>query len=188
MFIRVLRILLPLSFCVAVLGRPAPARSADAWQQTLHDALPLYGHRNWIVIADSAYPSQSREGIETVVANADQLEVLRRVLSQLSNSRHVRPIIYTDKELNAVPEGDAPGISQYRRNLMSLLGTEAVQSLPHEQIIAKLDDAAKTFRVLIIKSTMTIPYTSVFLQLDCAYWSAAAEARLRTAMAAAAVR
>ncbi len=184
MFIRVLRIFLPLSFSLAGLVLPAPARAAGPWQQVLHDALPLYGHRNWIVIADSAYPSQSREGIETVVANADQLEIVRRVLTQLSSSRHVRPILYTDKELNSVPEADAPGISQYRRSLMSLLGSEPVQSLPHEQIIAKLDDAAKTFRVLIIKSNMTIPYTSVFLQLDCAYWSAAAEERLRTAMAA----
>ena len=44
--------------------------------------------------------------------------------------------------------------------------------------------SSKTFRVLIIKTTLTIPYTSVFLQLDCAYWSAAAESRLRAKMAA----
>jgi hypothetical protein len=30
---------------------------------------------------------------------------------------------------------------------------------------------------------MTLPYTSVFLQLDCGYWSADAERRLREAMA-----
>jgi hypothetical protein len=160
-----------------------PASGADpSWQQTLRDRLPVYGHRNWIVIADSAYPSQSREGIETIVASADQLEVLRRVLAQLAASRHVRPIVYTDKELSAVPEADAPGISQYRRNLAGLLPAGVAQSLPHEQIIAKLDDAAKTFRVLIIKTDMTLPYTSVFLQLDCAYWSADAERRLREAM------
>ena len=90
--------------------------------------------------------------------------------------------MYTDKELSAVPEADAPGISQYRRNLAGLLPAGVAQSLPHEQIIAKLDDAAKTFRVLIIKTDMTLPYTSVFLQLDCAYWSADAERRLREAM------
>jgi hypothetical protein len=33
---------------------------------------------------------------------------------------------------------------------------------------------------------MTIPYTSVFFELDCGYWSAAAEQRLRKAMSAAA--
>ena len=32
---------------------------------------------------------------------------------------------------------------------------------------------------------MTIPYTSVFIQLNCKYWSDAAEARLRAKMNAA---
>jgi hypothetical protein len=29
---------------------------------------------------------------------------------------------------------------------------------------------------------MTIPYTSVFFELDCGYWNAAAEQRLRKAI------
>jgi hypothetical protein len=57
-----------------------------------------------------------------------------------------------------------------------------VHSLPHEQIIGKLDEAGQTFKVLIIKTTMTMPYTSVFLQLDCAYWGPEAEQKLRAAM------
>jgi hypothetical protein len=32
---------------------------------------------------------------------------------------------------------------------------------------------------------MTIPYTSVFIRLDCKYWSADAEKRMRARMAAA---
>ena len=56
-------------------------------------------------------------------------------------------------------------------------------SLPHEQIIAKLDQSAQTFRVLVVKTEMTIPYTSIFFKLDCAYWSADAERRLRASMA-----
>ena len=31
---------------------------------------------------------------------------------------------------------------------------------------------------------MTIPYTSVFFELDCGYWNAGAEQRLREAIAA----
>ena len=42
--------------------------------------------------------------------------------------------------------------------------------------------AGATFRVLIIKTDMTLPYTSVFCELDCGYWSAAAEQRLREAL------
>jgi len=32
--------------------------------------LPLFGHRNWIVVADSAYPAHSMPGIETIVSGA----------------------------------------------------------------------------------------------------------------------
>ena len=37
------------------------------WEEILKDRLHLYGHRNWLVIADSAYPAQSSAGMETIV-------------------------------------------------------------------------------------------------------------------------
>jgi hypothetical protein len=37
--------------------------------------------------------------------------------------------------------------------------------------------------VLVLKTRLTIPYTSVFIRLECGYWSADAEKRLRAAMA-----
>jgi len=40
--------------------------------------------------------------------------------------------------------------------------------------------------VLIIKTELAIPYTSVFFELDCSYWAADAETKLRKAMASAA--
>jgi hypothetical protein len=39
--------------------------------------------------------------------------------------------------------------------------------------------------VLIIKTDLTIPYTTVFFELGCAYWPGDAEDRMRKAMAAA---
>jgi hypothetical protein len=45
-----------------------------------------------------------------------------------------------------------------------------------------LDEAGKTFNVLILKTNLTLPYTSVFLELDCGYWSEEAEQRLRAAL------
>jgi D-ribose pyranose/furanose isomerase RbsD len=162
---------------------PAAASSNAGWNRMLLDRIPLYGHRNWIVIADSAYPAQSAAGIETIVSNGDHVQVLEQVLAALSASRHVRAIIYTDEELKFIDEKDAPGVSAYRQQITRLLHNRAVKSLPHEQIIAKLDQVSQTFRVLIIKTNFTLPYTSVFLQLDCAYWSADAEQRLRAAMA-----
>lgn len=157
---------------------------AGDWQQTLHRELPLLGHRNWIVIADSAYPWQTAPGVQTIETGKGQLEVTRIVLEALSHTRHVRPVIMTDSELPYVAEKDAPGIGAYRESLGKLLGSRNVKSLPHEEIIRKLDEAGKTFHVLLLKTDHTQPYTSVFLQLECGYWSAEAEKNLRAAMSA----
>lgn len=154
------------------------------WKKIVADRLPLYGHRNWIVIADSAYPAQARTGIETVVSGAGQVEVLKQVLASLAASKHVRANIYLDRELQFVNEADAPGADRYRKELEAVLGSANRQTLLHEAIIEKLDKTGETFKVLLIKTTMTVPYTSVFLQLDCAYWSDDAEKRMRQAMIA----
>jgi hypothetical protein len=178
-------IIISLALALTSLAVPASAPPTDAsnWKQILNDRLPFYGHRNWIVIADSAYPAQARNGIETIVSGADHIQVLEYVTKLLLAAKHVRPIILIDRELKYVPEADAPGIGVYRSQLDGMLEGREVQTLPHEQIISKLDSAGATFRILIIKTNMTLPYTSVFLQLDCAYWSPADEQRLRNAMA-----
>src|ERR1700726_3059469 len=80
------------------------------WREILEERLPYYGHRNWIVIADSAYPLQSAPGIETIVSTENQTDTVRHVLDVLSKARHVRPVAYTDLELKHVPEAEAAGI------------------------------------------------------------------------------
>ncbi|MDR3740367.1 MAG: RbsD/FucU domain-containing protein [Terracidiphilus sp.] len=153
------------------------------WELVLSHTLPDFGHRNWIVIADAAYPAHSSPGIKTIATGADHLDVLRKVMAALSSQKHVRPIIYADQELARVSDNDAPGVDAYRSALQHLLASHDLQVLPHEQIISRLDQAASLFRVLILKTTLCIPYTSVFLSLDCGYWTAEAEARLRTSLA-----
>ena len=152
------------------------------WERKLRSLLPIYGHRNWIVVADSAYPAQSRPGLETIVADDEQIPVLRTVYEAITSTPHVRARVYTDKELAFVPENDAPGVDDYRCDLTDVLAGHSIETLPHEQIIHKLDAAAQLFRILIIKTDMTIPYTSVFFELDCGYWYAEAEERLRQAI------
>lgn len=152
------------------------------WEEILKDRLQVYGHRNWLVIADSAYPAQSRQAIETIVADEEQITVLERTCAILGGCKHIKPNIYTDEELTFVREEDAPGISSYRERLGSLLTGTEVRVLPHEEIIAKLDRAGGLFRVLVVKTNMRIPYTSVFFELNCGYWNAQAEKKLRVAM------
>lgn len=154
----------------------------ENWQRTLKRVLPLWGHRNWIVIADSAYPAQANQGIETIATEADHLEVLKATLGAIEKSKHVRANVYLDAELKTIAEQDAPGISRYRQRLAQVIGNRETRVLAHEQIIAKLDESAKLFRILNFKSTLAIPYTSVFLELDCGYWTSEAEQRLRLSM------
>ena len=156
--------------------------AADNWKEKLQKELPLLGHRNWIVVADSAYPLQTAPGIETIYVEADQLEVVKGVIAELAKTKHVKPTIYTDAEMKFVAEKNAPGIGTYRDGLEKILANQPVQVLPHEEIISKLDEAGKTFKVLIIKTTLTKPYTSVFFQLQCGYWNADSEAALRQAI------
>jgi len=160
----------------------SPRISKADWERQLETALPLYGHRNWIVVADSAYPAQSKPGIETLVSGAGQLEAARKVLDAVNASPHVRANIYLDQELDFVAEDDAPGVAHYRTQLADLLKGANTIPMLHEQIIAKLDQVSQVFRVLIIKTTLTIPYTSVFFELGCAYWPADAEERMRKSM------
>jgi L-fucose mutarotase/ribose pyranase (RbsD/FucU family) len=90
------------------------SEKADPWKLVLKSLLPLWGHRNWIVVADAAYPAQANPGIETVATDADHLLVLKATLDAVNNSKHVRANIYLDAELKSVSEQDAPGIVGFR--------------------------------------------------------------------------
>jgi hypothetical protein len=154
-------------------------RIQSNWESRLKNVLPLFGHRNWIVVADSAYPAQARAGIETILADAEHIDVVTRVLAAITAARHVRANVYVDGELALIDEKHAPGIVECRGQLESLLSASCVFELPHEEIVNKLDQCAQVYRVLIIKTNLTLPYTSVFFELDCGYWTADAEQMLR---------
>ena len=155
---------------------PVPKGS---WRDVLVERLHTMGHRNWIVIADSAYPLQVAEGIETTRTGAHHEHVLEETLEAIDQSPHVRPIVHLDAELPHLTEQYAPGIDAYREQLDRILHGHHTQSRPHEDIIADLDEAGKTFDILVLKTNLTLPYTSVFLQLDCGYWSEETETELR---------
>lgn len=159
------------------------AASAQAgWKKDLSEQLPLLGHRNWVVVADSAYPLQTAPGIETIYVGGDHVEVVSEVLELVAQQKHVRPVIFIDAELEHVDEAHALGIESVRGKLQSLLKGSGAQSLRHEAIIKQLDAAGESFKVVIIKTDLVLPYTSVFIRLDCGYWSAEAENALRESM------
>jgi D-ribose pyranose/furanose isomerase RbsD len=155
------------------------SENVDSWELQFEQLLPLWGHRNWIVIADAAYPAQSSPSIETLATGANHLHVLQKVLEAIARSGHVRANTYIDAELEFVPEQDAPGVTEYRQEVRRLANAQGIQTIAHEQLITRLDASSRLYRVLVLKTALTIPYTSVFLELDCGYWSREAEERLR---------
>ncbi|MBO0933010.1 RbsD/FucU domain-containing protein [Fibrella aquatilis] len=159
------------------------ATRPTAWVDTFQQQLAMMGHRNWIVIADAAYPLQNAPGIQTLDTGSDQTVVLTEVLARLKASRHVTPIIYQDREFDYLP-ATLPGLGAYRQQRQPLLAGRVVQTMPHDSVFGRLAEASRTFGILILKTTSTIPYSTIFLQLDCAYWNAAAEKKLRNAMKA----
>jgi L-fucose mutarotase/ribose pyranase (RbsD/FucU family) len=171
-----------LAAMMAILSASLLSSAQSDWRQKVKEELPLMGHRNWIVIVDSAYPLQTSPGIETIETDADELQVLDYVLSALKNSKHVSPIVHTDRELEFVPENEAPGVAEFRAALKKRIAGFPADSQLHQSLIEKLNETGKDFHVLVLKTTMTIPYSSVFLQLDCKYWNAESEARLREMM------
>lgn len=166
--------------CIVVLA----GCTSSGWQARLKQELPIYGHRNWIVVADSAYPKQSAHGIETLYTGKGQIEVLETVLKAIEASGHVRAVVMMDAELDSVDESDAPGIDAYRKQLRELHKDRQVKVMPHEEIISKLDKGAELFNILLLKTDLEIPYTSVFLELDCGYWNVEKELRLRRSILA----
>jgi hypothetical protein len=180
-------LILAAAFLPSAAQTSVPNPAPNAWREKVAEAMPLLGHRNWILIVDSAYPLQSVPGIETIETDAGYLEVARHVLGIIDRSAHVRPVILMDAELPFVSEQDAPGVSAVRAETNDLLRAYPVESLPHDRLIANIEEAGKHFNVLVLKTNLTVPYTSIFIRLDCKYWSADAENRLRTKMAAAGV-
>jgi D-ribose pyranose/furanose isomerase RbsD len=162
--------------------------SSSDWKAIVQNRLPLYGHRNWIVVADSAFPVYATPGIETIVVKEDLPSVLRYVASSISSSRHVRATVFLDKELQFIDEHDYPGVSELRKRITAAFAKGQVSSIPHTEVMTKIDEAGKTFRILFIKTTAAIPYTSVYMRLDCGYMSDEVERKIRTAMAAASNR
>lgn len=156
------------------------------WQEELERMLPLMGHRNWVLIVDKAFPMQGSSQIKLVDTGEALPHVLDITLKAISNEEHIRPIIYTDKELEYLDELYCDGIRALRKELYKTIQSNTtgikIQTLLHNEVFAKLDAASKLFSVLVLKTETTLPYTSIFIEFDCKYWSEAQENELRKRM------
>lgn len=154
------------------------------WRKEFNRLLPLLGHRNWILVVDQAYPLQSAPGIEVIDTQHPLKPVLGEVLRAVDSAGHVKPIVYTDLELNYLDEAICPGVEAVRADMNDVLKGYPIQTILHEAVFEKLDAASKLFNVVVLKTTSRTPYSSVFIELDCGYWNDAAEKALRANMKA----
>jgi len=182
LFFKLLFIILIMNSCTTKSPEQITSTTPD-WKSKFDEELPYLGHRNWILVVDKAFPMQSSAGMEVINTNENLIPVLEYIMAQIKATSHVRPIIYTDQELNYVHDNLSTGADAFRTQLHNtLVGTE-INTLLHETVFSKLNESSKLFKVVVLKTECTIPYSSVFMHLDCAYWSNEKEQTLRRAMA-----
>ncbi|MDR0756565.1 MAG: hypothetical protein LBF85_01815 [Tannerella sp.] len=158
-----------------------PTEPAALWKDALKAEIPLLGHRNWIVVTDMAYPLQTQPGIKTVHTGEAYMDVLDFVYREIEKAPHVKAAIYQDKELLYLDEKDVAGIDALRGQMKTLLGENRTFVL-HDRLIDRLDEVSRKFNVVILKTALTVPYTSTFFELDCNYWDSTGENVLRQAI------
>jgi D-ribose pyranose/furanose isomerase RbsD len=152
-------------------------------EQTWHGAVDRQagqlGYRNWIVISEASFPAQSRPGVRQVTASADIPEVLDYVLKALEQTENVRPQIYLPRELRSLENDFAPGVDELRKRLQTSIHGHETTELEQQSLLTLLEDANRSFDVLVIRTTTALPYSSVFIELQPGYWDVDSETRLR---------
>ncbi|MGB6223421.1 hypothetical protein [Haloferula sp.] len=156
--------------------------SKDGWKAAVEVQTAQLGYRNWIVIAEASFPAHSRPGTRQVNTYEPIPVVLDEVLRTLERTEHVRPRIFIPREMRAVENDFAPGIDGYREVLDEALHGHEFTELDQDSLMTLVQDAQKSFDVLVLRTTTALPYTSIFLELQPGYWDGESEERLRTEM------
>jgi L-fucose mutarotase/ribose pyranase (RbsD/FucU family) len=157
----------------------AHMRPENVWRGAVDHQAAQLGYRNWIVIAEASFPAQSRLGVRQVRAPVEVAEALDYVLHALEKTEDVRPQIYLTRELRSVENDFAPGIDELRKRIEDSLHGRETTELDQQSLLTLLEDANRSYDVLVIRTQSALPYSSVFLELQPGYWDAASEFRLR---------
>jgi len=154
-------------------------RPENAWQAAVDAQAGQLGYRNWIVIAEASFPAHSRPGVRQVSAPVEIPEAVDYVLNALEQTENLRPHVYLTREVRSVENDFAPGIDEFRKRIKGSLHGHEPTELEQQSLLTLLEDANRSFDVLVIRTQSALPYTSVFLELQPGYWDADSETRLR---------
>lgn len=155
---------------------------APTWLSTVDQEVQKLGSFNWIIIAEPSFPALSRSGVTTITTPVSTTDALDGVLQTLDAHSHVRPRIHLTREASAITEHDTPGINDYRAKIKKVLNERETLTLTNNALNLLITDARKNYRILVIKTTTSLPYTSVFMELESGYWDGVSETALRKRM------
>ena len=158
-------------------------QQGNTWQAAVDRQAGQLGYRNWIVIAEASFPAHSRPGIRQVNASVEVPEAVDYVLKALEQTENVRPQVYVTRELRSVENDFAPGIDDLRKRTQAALHGHETTELDQQSLLTLMEDANRSFDVLVIRTTTALPYSSVFLELQPGYWDVDSETRLRDKIA-----
>jgi L-fucose mutarotase/ribose pyranase (RbsD/FucU family) len=165
---------------VAVLASGCVAmKQENAWKGAVDRQAAQLGYRNWIVIAEASFPAHSRPGVRQITAPVEVPQAVDYVLQALERTENVRPQVYVTRELRSVENDFAPGIDRLREQLKEALHGHETTQLDQQSLLTLLEDANRSFDVLVVRTQTALPYSSVFLELKPGYWDASSEMRLR---------
>jgi len=154
-------------------------RPENAWLGAVDHQVAQLGYRNWIVIAEASFPAHSRPGVRQITAPVEVPEALDYVLQALEKTENVRPQLYLTRELRSMENDFAPGIDSLRDRLKGALHGHEATELDQQSLLTLLEDAGRSFDVLVIRTNTALPYSSVFVELRPGYWDENSESRLR---------
>lgn len=174
--------LLTCVMAVSSLGCAFFPQESSTWKDAVNRQVSQLGYRNWIIIAEASFPAHSRPGFRQVTANVEVPEAVDYVLNAMEQTQHVRPSVFLPREQRSVENDFAPGIEEMRKRIKDSLHGHEVTELEQQSLLTLLEDASRSFDVLVIRTPTALPYTSVFLELQPGYWDAESETRLRERM------
>ncbi len=154
-------------------------QQGGGWRDALMTHTSQLGYRNWIVVAEASFPAHSRSGVRQITAAEEIPAVVEEVLRTLEQTEHVTPNIFVAREMSAVENDYAPGIDEFRKQLRASLHSRETTELEQQSLMTLMEDATKSFEVLVIRTKTALPYTSVFMELQPGYWNSESESRLR---------
>lgn len=164
-------------------SKSATAVDSSRWQQRVENILPLYGHRNWILVVDKAFPAlAATSGMQVINTNADMLTVLKFLDGAIRHAPHITSHVFMDRELSYLPTEKGSAVASFKDSIAQLYHSQPISTILHDSVFTQISAASKNFQVLVLKTNSCIAYSSVYLELDCKYWNAEKEKALRAAM------